>query len=68
VIGHGVLLCDSASVFDAVTVGDDAVIGAGVTLFQSVPDGAVVVAKQELKIRLSENTAAVSPATRTPRR
>ena len=52
VVGDGVLLCDSASVFGPLTIGAGAVIGAGVTLFDSVPAGAVVVARQELDIRL----------------
>lgn len=57
VVGDGVLLCDSASVFGPLTIGDGAVIGTGVTLFESVPAGAVVVAKQELEIRLPRERA-----------
>ena len=52
VIGDGAVLYDSAKVFGPVTVGDGAVIGTGVTLFESVPDRAVVVAKQQLEVRL----------------
>lgn len=51
VIGDDCVLCDSATVFGPVEVGAGSVLGAGVTLFESVPPRSIVSFEQVLKVR-----------------
>jgi serine O-acetyltransferase len=51
VVGDDVLLCDGASVWGPVTIGDRSVVGAGVRLFKSVPaDSKVLYAQRQMVV------------------
>ncbi len=51
VVEDGCSVCDGAKLFGPITVGTGATVGASVTLFESVPAGAQVVARRTHEIR-----------------
>lgn len=65
-VGDGAMVCDGARLFGPIRIGDRCTIGAGVRLFDSIPDDSVVTVRQEHRVR--RRAGAAPPVTATDQR